>query len=126
MLKCHSCSGKFGLVGDPANVRKRVIERENNFQLFFLGQTKHIVKPRHCYTYALLSRRHNIILLFTLSTYLKEVSLQHSCNLCFSCGEYGNIQNYIQGKSIGSFLNRESLLDLPIKEKVPHCQLHEP
>ena len=36
--------------------------KENNFQLFFLGQTKHIVKPRHCYTYALLSRRHNIIL----------------------------------------------------------------
>ena len=28
MLKCHSCSGKFGLVGDPANERKRVIERE--------------------------------------------------------------------------------------------------
>ena len=35
---------------------------ENNFQLFFVGQTKHIVKPRHCYTYALLSQRHNTIL----------------------------------------------------------------
>ena len=34
MLKCHSCSGKFGLVGDPANVRKRVIERENVFRVF--------------------------------------------------------------------------------------------
>ena len=28
MLKCHSCSGKFGLVGDLAKERKRVIERE--------------------------------------------------------------------------------------------------
>ena len=37
--------------------------KENNFQLLFLGQTKHIMKPLHCYTYALLSRRHNIILL---------------------------------------------------------------
>ena len=36
--------------------------KENNFQLLFLGQTKHIVKPRHCYTYALLSQHHNIIL----------------------------------------------------------------
>ena len=41
--------------------------KENNFQLFFLGQTKHIVKPRHCYTYALLSRRHNIILFISIS-----------------------------------------------------------
>ena len=30
MLKSHSCSGKFGLVGDPANERKRVIEREKH------------------------------------------------------------------------------------------------
>ena len=27
----YSCSGKFGLVGDPANERKRVIEREYIF-----------------------------------------------------------------------------------------------
>ena len=31
MFKCHSCSGKFGLIGDLANERKRVIEREKVF-----------------------------------------------------------------------------------------------
>ena len=55
--------GLFGSIWVPWTPNNLILFtlKENNFQLFFLGQTKHIVKPRHCYTYALLSRRHNII-----------------------------------------------------------------
>ena len=45
MLKSHSCSGKFGLVGDPANERKRVIEREKAFHICKKGMQ---VLVLHC------------------------------------------------------------------------------
>ena len=49
----------------------------------FLGRTKHIVKPRHCYTYALLSPHHNIIFNYMLCLFEA---------LCLSTNFRGNLK----------------------------------